>query len=261
MLFFVKKFVSRFLFPLPLGLGLAILGLVLLWSSKRQRIGKVLVTLGVLLLLLLSTSSISDMLLQPLEESYPPFGMEGNILIAPEEVAFVVVLAGGIQSFPEYPITRQVGGNGMARLVEGIRVHRMCPNSKLVLSGGLGADPDIPRELLTNYRFVRLLGVAEEDLIIQNTSLDTAQEARNIKPIVGEAPFVLVTSAYHMPRALALFEKQGMHPIPAPSDYRIGLVRIWTPDTLFPNSGNLQKSEIAIYEFLGMVWARLRGLG
>lgn len=259
-MFVVKKIVSRLLFPVPVGLGLAFAGLALLWFTKRQRLGRALVALGLALLLLLSTAPVSGWLLRPLEDTYLPFGAQGTETVPTDQIAYVVVLAGGLTSYLEYPITRQVGARSIARLVEGVRVHQLCPNSKLVLSGGLGADLDAPRELLTNYRFVTLLGVRDEDILIENSSLDTEQEARNIKPIVGDAPFVLVTSASHMPRAVALFRRQGLQPIPAPADYRLGLRRIWMPESLLPSAPELANSTVAIYEYLGMAWARLRGL-
>jgi uncharacterized SAM-binding protein YcdF (DUF218 family) len=259
-MFVFKKLVSRLLFPLPLSLELATLGLLLLWFTSRQKLGKLLVTLSVLLLLILGSGSVSERLIAPLEDRYPPFGTQPSHLAAAQGIDYVVVLAGGLESVEEMPVTRQVGGGGMARLVEGVRILGLCPHSALVLSGGYGADPEAAPETLTNYRLVRLLGVAEERIIINNTSWDTESEARNIAPIVGAAPFVLVTSATHMPRAVALFRGQGLDPIPAPSDYRLGLVRVVTAESFFPNSTSLWYSETAIYEFLGMLWAKLRGL-
>ena len=259
-MFLLKKLVSRLLFPLPFGLGLSLVGLLLLWFTARQKLGKSLVTVGVVLLLLLSAAPVAEKLLAPLEDVYLPYGVPATGAGSHDDVAFVVVLAGGLPTEPALPITRQVGARGMARLVEGVRVHRLCPNSKLVLSGGLGANPNTPRDELSNYRFVRLLGVDDEAIIIQNNSLDTAQDARNVHPVVGGAPCVLVTSASHLPRAMAIFQKEGMHPVPAPTDYYIGLVRVWTPASLYPSTGNLEMSERAIYEYLGTLWARLRGL-
>lgn len=260
MLFVAKKLVSRLLFPLPLSLALAILGLLFLWFSSRQKLGKVLVSLGILLLLLFSSGTVAGGLITPLERQYLPYSMPGNDAVPDEEIRYVVVLAGGIRSLPEYPITRQVGSHAMARLVEAVRIHQRCPNSRLILSGGRGADPDLAIDTLTNYRFATLLGVDPAKIIIQNSSLDTDDEARNIRPIVGDAPFVLVTSATHLPRAMALFRGAGMQPIPGPTDWITGLVQIWVPESLFPSSGALATSEVAVYEFLGTLWAKLTGL-
>jgi uncharacterized SAM-binding protein YcdF (DUF218 family) len=77
--------------------------------------------------------------------------------------------------------------------------------------------------------------------------------------MIGREKFFLVTSAAHMPRSMALFKKRGMQPIPAPADFRApntqssGLVRF------FPGVWSLGQSQIALHEYLGLVWAWLRG--
>ena len=80
-----------------------------------------------------------------------------------------------------------------------------------------------------------------------------------VKEIVGKDKFILVTSASHMPRAMALFRKHGMDPVPGPTDYMVkeregGL----TPGVFFPSAGSLEKAESVIHEYLGMVWGKVR---
>jgi uncharacterized SAM-binding protein YcdF (DUF218 family) len=231
----------------------------LLWFSSRQKLGKAIVTLGVVLLLVFSSPAVGGRLLTPLEVRHPPYTPLSQPAIPCDAVAYVVVLAGGTELVEEYPLTRQIGGGGVMRIIEGVRIHRACPNSKYVLSGGYGAEPDTDPRTLTTYHLAKFLGVAEQDIIVENSSWDTEAEARNIQPIVGDAPFVLVASASHMPRALAIFRGQGMDPIPAPTDYQHGLVSIVTAESFYPNAGSLWRSETAIYEYLGMLWVRLRG--
>jgi uncharacterized SAM-binding protein YcdF (DUF218 family) len=259
-LFILKKLVSRLLFPLPFSLGLSILGLVLLWFTRRQKAGKVLATLGVLLMFLFSTGFVSHELIAPLEAHHAPYGLHGQYSIPEQEVRYIVVLAGGVPAVVGYPITRQVGGDAMARLVEGVRIYQRCPNSILVLSGGRGADPNLDPDMMTNVLFVRLLGVDDARLVVRNISQDTEEEARNLAGIIGQAPMVLVTSASHMPRAMTIFEQQGMHPIPAPTDYRTGLVDIFIVESLYPNADAMYNSERAIYEYIGTLWLKLRSV-
>ena len=260
MSFVLKKLVSRLFFPLPFSLGLAALGLILLWFTRRQKAGKVLVTLGVLLMFASSTGLISGRLIAPLEARYAPYGAQGQYPIPEGEIRYVVVLAGGAPAHPGYPITRQIDGNSMARLVEGVRVYRRCPNSTLVLSGGRGADPAANPGTLTNVLFVKLLGVDESRVSVRNTSQDTEDEARNLAELIGQEPMVLVTSASHMPRAMALFEQAGMRPIPAPSDYRTGLDYVFVVESIYPNADALYNSERAVYEYIGTLWLRLKAV-
>ena len=106
-----------------------------------------------------------------------------------------------------------------------------------------------------------VLGVDEREMVLESESRDTKDEARIIKEMVGEDRFVLVTSASHMPRSMALFRKQGMDPIPAPvghwvKENRSGI----TPGAVFPGAEGLMKAERAVYEYLGIIWERL-GIG
>jgi len=81
-----------------------------------------------------------------------------------------------------------------------------------------------------------------------------------IRDMVKEDQFLLVTSAVHMPRAMALFKKAGMNPVAAPAGFfdRKEKRRL-SPEEFFPNAEALQKSDRAVHEYLGIVWAKLRG--
>lgn len=89
----------------------------------------------------------------------------------------------------------------------------MLPKTRLILSGGGAFDPVPNAEMMADVAIA--LGVVEKDLVRETTSKDTKDEARLLKEIVGDDTFVMVTSASHMPRSMALFLKLGMNPIPA----------------------------------------------
>ncbi|MHB1318090.1 MAG: YdcF family protein [Anaerolineae bacterium] len=185
-----------------------------------------------------------------------------------EAVRTIVVFSGCTVAFDGEPITRQVDGPFLARLVEGVRLYDICPDCTLILSGGYGCDADAPVETLTNWRFATEYGVAPEDLVIERTSLDTDDQARVLAGMlsdgIGQAPFLVVTSASHMPRTMALFEAEGLvHAIPAPTDYATGLYSLlsketFSPESLYPNAKALWNTERAIYEYLGLllIWVR-----
>ena len=101
------------------------------------------------------------------------------------------------------------------------------------------------------------MGVSRKDIILESKSADTEDQARLVKPIVGKGRIVLVTSAVHMPRAMALFRKAGMEPVPAPVDYLQNNSR--GPRRYLPHAFWLAKSEAALNECLGMAWSTLRG--
>ena len=101
--------------------------------------------------------------------------------------------------------------------------------------------------------------VDKQNLILEPSSKDTKDQARLIKELVGKDSFVLVTSASHMPRSLALFEKQGMKPIPAPTGYGVKQRQGQSPKMFFPRAHTLLEAETAFYEYLSMAWAKIRG--
>ena len=252
-MFLLKKIVAPLFLPVSLCLELLLLGLFLLWFTRKQKTGKVILSIGFLLLAFLSYSAVSDELLQPLEYKYPP------ILKADDApgVKWVVVLGGGHISDPRLPVTSQIGGASVARLVEGIRLYKMLPGSKLILSGGSAFDPVASAKIMADVAIA--MGVDKQDLILESSSKDTKDQARLIKEIVGKDSFLMVTSASHMPRSIALFERQGMRPIPAPTGFGVKQRQRPSPGMFFPGAYALLKAEIAFHEYLGMAWAKIRG--
>ena len=249
-MFIMKKIVSRLLFPLPLSLELLLVGILLLWFTRRQRAGKALVTCAGLLLLALSNVWVSGALLRPLEHRYPPCAAN---LGRPDgsAVRFIVVLGGWADSDPDVPITSHVAPDLMVRLIEGVRLHREIPASKLILSGNNDSADGMTE-------VAEALGVNENDILKLSQPKDTEEESQQVALIVRRQPFILVTSASHEPRAMGLFQKRGLQPIAAPTDYFTAR-HPWEPDTFFPDGYNLYKSQVAFYEYLGLAWEKLRG--
>ncbi|MDM8523168.1 envelope biogenesis factor ElyC [Desulfococcaceae bacterium HSG8] len=240
-MFLFKKIISLFIYPMPLCFGISFAGLYLLWFTKKQRLGKILISTGICALFLMSSGPVSYFILRPLEKKCPPCRVESS-------VKFIVVLGGGHVFNPKLPVSSQLNPYSLARLLEGIRLHRKNPQTRLIVTGRgcsvLMAD------------VARSVGV--KNIIIDSGSKDTKDEAKNVKRIVRDAPFVLITSAAHMPRAVALFRKQGMNPCPYPSGHLIRGDQWLGADLLYPNSDALYKTERAIHEYLGLIWAKLR---
>lgn len=252
-MFLMKKILAQFLMPLSLGLAISCLGLFLLLFSSRQRSGKILASFGILAITLLSLDPLADRLLSPLESRYPPYAL--NSSSAGTDISYVVVLGGGHTSDPGLPVTAQIGPSGLARLIEAVRIYRLHPGSRLLLSGGGVFDPVPEADLMAAV--ATSIGVPPEDIIKESASLDTKDEARIIKSMIGEKPFILVTSASHMPRSMAMFRQQGMAPIPAPTQQLVKKQTRLRPGDFFPNTDALHKSERVFYEYLGLVWAKI----
>ena len=261
-MFLLKKMVAQFFYPVSLSLELLVLGLFFLWVTRRVRLGKILVSLGTVVLLLWSSPLISPRLLTPLERHYPA-------LLHPEALSrdgqnpgtspfWIVVLGGGHASDPQLPVNSQISQPALGRVVEGVRLYRAIPGSKLLMSGGGAFDP-VP-EARVMAEIALSLGVKSQDLRLEDASRDTADEAAVIAAMLHGQPIILVTSAAHMPRAMALFAKRGMHPLPAPADYLYRVPQRRAPGEYFPRADSLKWMEAAVHEYLGLAWAWLRGL-
>ena len=260
-MFILKKVVSEFLQPLPLISFIFLIGLMRLLFTKKQGSGKLLVSAGFIILLLASNRQISNYIIGYLEHSYRPQDMQMSAESYSSEdggdIKYVVVLGAGHTSTPGVPLTSRISETTMVRLIEGIRLHRKYADSKLLLSGGRIFDEVSDAELMADI--ARELGVNDQDILLETESMDTGDEARLIREMVGSDTFILVTSASHMYRSMAMFRKIGMDPIPAPVGHQFRDREHMALLSYLPSGGSLHNAERAAHEYLGMVWASLRG--
>lgn len=244
-MFLIKQIVGILVAPLTLALLLVAAGGVMALRN-RARAAKYMLFAGTLLAYLGSISVVGDVLLAPLESRYPAFADEAPIPPA----AFVVVLGSSYQPRSGIPVTAALDREGLVRIVEGVRLAKKLPAAILIVSGGAPA-----RGAPTAHGYAALarqLGIDGAALIVLDTPLDTGAEARAVAARIGEEPFLLVTSAYHMPRAMRRMETFGARPIPAPTGHLArGLGQSWTD--LLPTSAGMSKSERAVHEYLGLL--------
>jgi uncharacterized SAM-binding protein YcdF (DUF218 family) len=129
-----------------------------------------------------------------------------------------VVLGGGSREDKALTPEDRLGDASLKRLLEGVRLSRLLPQSQLVLSGGdyQGISPDA----LVMQQVALEHGVARTRIILETASRDTTDQALFLKDRLGQAPFYLVTSASHMTRARRMFIRSGTQPIAAPTDFQ-----------------------------------------
>lgn len=241
--------------PFPLGLALLALGWGLL-IAKRRKAALVFTGIGLGILLVLGYGLVTKPALYSLERSHAPLNVEQIAPPVREQIRYVVVLGSGHVSDPDLPKTAQIGGPSLYRLVEGVRLYRLLPGSQLVITGGVIPDP------VTNARVVgevaRQIGVPVRDTIVEERPSDTLEEAQVMQGLLGTAPFVLVTSAAHMQRAMQIFQERGLRPIAAPTDFIIKNRPGGAIASALPSCGNLWISQRVIYEWLGKQWAAIK---
>lgn len=249
--FLVKKTLVFLFEPLTICFLFFALGLVQV-VLRRAKESATPFVLGTLLLYLLALNSFSGYLIRPLERAYKPLNLQSTQVTA-RPIAFVVVLGSGHWTDATLPATSMLDASALYRLTEGIRVANHLPGATLVLSGGAYRDKQTCAQVMANA--ARELGFDPTRIRLSPESLDTHDEARNIKALVGDKPFILVTSATHMLRAMKLFQNQGLSPIPAPTQYHDK----GRPERFLPDVNNIRTCQIAVHEYLGLAWSLLRG--
>lgn len=213
-----------------------------------------------------STGWLPNALLHHLIQQYP-------MITKPQpDIPWIVVLGGGHKTYARgIPVNQMLMNASTNRFLEGIRLYQAAPKSKLILSGGgyhlskkkFGhLKPNIPKDT-DGFEMAQLASwfhIPKKDIIIESKSINTADQAQAIKALVGGDPFYLVTSAIHMPRSMALFHKQGLHPIAAPAEYFIYAQdhNTWV-DQIKPDPWNLVKMNFLCHEYLGLLWEKIRG--
>src|SRR5205807_616049 len=110
-------------------------------------------------------------------------------------------------------------------------------------------------------RAARSLGLEENRIVLIEQVRDTEDESLAVRGRIGDAPFGLITSAWHMPRAMALFHAAGLHPLACPADFTAHRDGDWHWADLLWDVESLERSTWAIRERLGYAWIWLRGKG
>jgi len=249
MLFTLKKAIGGLLLPLPLLLLIMASGLFLLWFSRWQKTGKIILSSGWLILFLISLQPVADALLAPVENQFATW--HGST-----KVDYVVVLGGGYTWNPQWAPGSNMIGNSLPRLVEGIRLWRENPGSKMIFTGAAAQNNPVSSAEVT-ARVAQTLGVPRSEIVTLDKPRDTSQEAVEVAKIVGSRPFLLVTSASHLPRAMLFFQQQGLRPLPAPANQLAIASPLNTWEKALPSSLWLGHSERAVYESLGRLWQKL----
>jgi uncharacterized SAM-binding protein YcdF (DUF218 family) len=190
-----------------------------------------------------STEFVSRTLLAPLEGRYPPLAASTDLA----NVRYIVVLGSSYWPHDSVPVTAALNYVGLTRIVEGVRLAKRLGAVRLVVFGG-GQTPSA----IGYAELAHDLGISSDAIIVNDRPRDTGQEAEQVARVVGAEPFLLVTSANHMPRAVLLMERAGAHPIPAPTDQRSDSSTGLDWVSLLPDVDRLRDTQIALHEYFGL---------
>lgn len=252
------KIVKFAVFPLTWILVLLGLAFFALWRGRRKPLLACLVA-AFLITFGLSLPPITRTLAKPLERRYPaPARLEPPPATPPYDA--VVVLAGGVRRRGGLRSEDQLKPASLERLLCGrdLMIQGLAP--VLVLSGG-NADPfaDQPPEAEVMARWLRTIGPSPGRVETELRSRTTYENAVETKQLLGaRVRIALVTSALHMPRAVALFKQQGLDPTAFPCGYLVGPPESGIRDYL-PDVRHLNDSTQAINEWVGLWLYQLAG--
>jgi uncharacterized SAM-binding protein YcdF (DUF218 family) len=246
----LKQLVGTLAMPLVFAMSLTIVGIAFR-ALRWPRTSRWLWILAAAIAWLSALPITGDALLLPLESRYAPLDVErwkGS-------ATHVVVLGSSYAPRGNVPVTAALDDEALARGTEAIALFRRLHANRLIVSGG--AIPAWRASARGYAVLARALGVGAESLIVLDRPLDTGDEAREVQAILGATPFVLVTSAYHMPRAVLLMKRAGAHPIPAPAAQRVWAGPMRSVHGFLPSARGLRKTELALHEYIGLLATRL----
>lgn len=242
-MFWLKKIVSQFFMPVPLVLLLIVLAYLVM---RNRRVSKALLATAATLLIILSSGWGSNWLLAPLEDQYAvnnqPIG----------KGCLVMVLGSGHDENANLTAVQQLSNTALTRLTEGVRQLSLGQDCKLVVSGWSGGLSSRAHAEVMFDAAVEL-GVSPQSIIKFPLAKDTIEEAQFMKWEVAAAPFRLVTSASHMPRAMAIFTNAKLNAVAAPTDFAQRKTYWWRFD-----AQSLLNSQRAIHEYLGLLWFKFK---
>jgi uncharacterized SAM-binding protein YcdF (DUF218 family) len=252
--FLFGKLVWAVLQPGNLLLLCLVAGVLLLLSSRGRR-GRVLIGLSALGFVLLAVAPIGPAMLLALEERFP------RPAELPERIDGILVLGGAVDPALSLSYGETVFNGSIARVIGGIELARRHPEAKLALvSGEGGFFPVGYSEARATLGFAVEEGVAPDRILLEERSRSTHENAIFTKELFRPAPgkvWVLVTSAYHMPRSMGAFTAAGWHVIPYPVDFKID------PQTglraNFSLLDGLSASTLAGKEWVGLAGYHLMG--
>ena len=255
MFFVLAKILGFFALPSNIVITLGLVGVVLMWT-RWARAGRKLAALSLILLAVFGLTPFGNALILPLEQRFPAWQEAGR---SPDGF---VVLGGALDSVVS-GVRRDIALNEAAeRMTEVAALARKYPAARIVFSGGAGQlvfqganESDLALRLFESF------GIARSRIMVDDRSRDTVENARYSKAVADPKPgerWLLVTSAYHMPRAIGAFRGAGFFVEAYPVDWRTrGASDLLRP---FTNLGDgLRRTDTAAREWVGLLVYRLTG--
>ena len=253
-MFFQLSKIIAFLFS---PLSWIVIVFILSFLLKKDSVKKRLRLSACIMLLFFTNPFLSNLAMSSWEIST----YDGNSIINPYDVAIVM---GGSTGMFDNNANRIVYSQSVDRLMQAVQLYRTHKVKKILLSGGSGfvTMPQLKESVFLKNTLLQM-NIPEADIITETESRNTYENAlhssRLLKTMQHGSRFLLITSAIHMRRSLACFEKQGLTVKAFPVDKRSGF-DVFTPDRIIiPNAWSLIQWEALIHEWVGFISYRISG--
>jgi uncharacterized SAM-binding protein YcdF (DUF218 family) len=242
--------------PYVLVLILQGLALANLWRKRRETHARLLgLTVAYAVLIVLSLPAVSYLAFGSLEWQCPPLDRR------PGDAAAIVVLGGGVLTPDAEPSEADLDSSSMYRCLQAARLYHQGQPCPVLVSGGKYPDSPGPPCADVMYVFLLRQGVKATDLIVENTSRTTHENAVESCKLLQQRHIrniVLVTEATHLPRAIRCFRKQGVEVVASGCHYRAQGFEA-SVQAFLPGVEALGGCGNVTHEWLGLAWYWLRG--
>jgi len=254
--YYVSKVAWFFATPSNLLVSLILLGLLLVLFRKARSFG-----IGFALVMTVATIGlgllpVATYLMVPLEERFPPFRDDGG------PVDGIILLGGAVEASDSISRGQLIANESAERLLETIRLAHRYPRARILISGGGGTvfgEGDAEAPIIADY--LKSIGIEPARILVEDRSRTTSENAlyarELVKPRDGER-WLLVTSAWHMPRAVGVFEKAGFPVTAYPVDFRTGGGSNDNRPFAFVSDG-LRRLDVGTKEWAGLIGYYLAG--
>ena len=253
---FLSKLIPVFVMPLGLVFILLFFTVVLVVFDKRKS-AILFCFLQIVLLGFSSSPVVSGFLVGYWERTFTPVSVENS------EPADLAIVLGGSVGGVQPPRVEENLGDGADRVLRASRLYREGKVKAVIVSGGnipwmgvLVPEAEVMKNLLMEW------GVPAEAILVEDASRNTRENAVYVQRMMADLDFdtaLLVTSALHMPRALAVFRKAGVHVEPSPCDYLVVDKEDRVVMDYLPDAGALNQTTNFLREMVGMVYYKING--
>lgn len=256
----IKLFIAWAISPLIITFFVQAAGWVLWFRKKHRRVGLALIGGSLLFLFASSLPVLSYEIARAREYVYAPLNLADGL--SPDQPVLAVVMGTGFNPDPWLPRNSQVSGTAHVRFLEAVRIYRSRPDVRILVSvANHRADPEEKQAFLDEM--IRLFGLDAERVLLVTEAESTEDEAELTREKRKEGEQIVVaTSAYHMPRTMDIFAREGLEPIAAPCEFwypRKGSPTEKKWKRWIPSSGGIGATRQMLYEAIASVWTKIKG--